>query len=568
MNYIITFILFLSSFSYIFSTNICNIEVQDTLNFGKVKLRANITENIKITNNGNSIAKIYKITFNSHFQNYIEIENSNFPISINPSSDINLIVKLNARQNINLSGILFIQVSCDDYLYSIPVYVKSEITVAEINNAAAVTDNKFGPDLISAMSGYLQNHTSFSYRDARKLFWGSFDKHNGVVECIYTGKTIDPGADPDFTALDSKGFNTEHTWPKSLGAENPPPESDINHLFVSDKTTNDKRANYPFGFVTSGITYENGGSKLGKNSAGKIAFEPRDKYKGNIARGLFYFALRYNNPNKFLDEQESDLRQWLSIDPIDQNELSRNDSVIKYQKKSNLFIEFPELLDRIPSISQKTYPEYVPNYFVSDTGVVFDLSKFDATSKIRIWVTNFSNRSGSDALPFVISNINTKGFDDIFDVEFDTKNLSIPLDNTWYMDISCKNLNKNASGELFINYSNSHSEIVKIHAVNGTVGVDESLVSNNYKVSNYPNPANGFTSIELSGIQNPQEILSAKVYDLVHGEVADLTGKIRFSDSKASVDFSTSSLVKSGQIYFVRFELKNKSIIHPVLFLN
>jgi hypothetical protein len=565
MKIIFTFIVFLSLQVSLLGQNFCNVETIYGHNFDVVVMRSQVSKDIAITNNGNEKVSLNSVIINSHYEDYISFPDFQSPVEIYPSESYTLKVILKAKQNIDFRGIIFLNVTCSNFQYSIPVEIKATITTG---GDARITDNLHGPELIDAISGYLQNHNSFSYRDARKLFWGSFDKKDGLVECVYTGKTIDPGIDPDFAVLDGLGFNTEHTWPRSLGASNEPAESDINHLFVTDKTANDKRANYPFGFVESDITYENGGSKLGKNSDGETVFEVRDKYKGNIARAIFYFAIRYNNPTNFLNRQERDLRAWMQIDPVDASEYSRNDSVIKYQKRSNLFIQYPELLDRMPSISMRAYPEYVPNYFLSDTGIVFDLSKFDASAKIRIWITNFSNKSGNDAIPFVIHGIETSVTEDIFDLEFESQNLFIPVDSIGYIDIKCKNLNINASGRIKINYDNSHSEIVNVYAVNASVSVKD-FNEMHYSVKNYPNPASESTNIELSGIYSSQSLRSVKVYDMLQGEVADITSNVRFSDSKASVDLSPSSIVKSGQVYFVRFEMTSGfSIIHPIIFLN
>jgi hypothetical protein len=544
--------------------NFCNIEAPDSLNYGEVLLRSIVPMELEFVNSGNEKVIINSVYFNSHYNDYLEFDNINTPVEIPANSNFNMNVKLNAKQNINLTGILFINVTCNSFQYSLPIYVNSVITVKPY---AKITDNKFGADLKNAISDYLTGHTSYSYRDARKLFWGSFDKKDGLVECIYTGKTINPGTDPDFAALDALGFNTEHSWPKSLGAENEPAESDINHLFVSDKTTNDKRANHPFGFVTSNVTYENNGSKLGKNSNGETVFEVRDLYKGNIARAMFYFALRYNNPNNFLQKQEDDLREWVKIDPVDYYEGLRNDSVLKYQNRSNLFIEYPELLERIPSLSLGTYPTYQPNYFISDTGIVFDLSKFDATAKIRVWLTNYSNYSDKSAIPFIINKISLTKNVDIFELDFNTSSLIIGLNNQFYVDIICTNMNMEAYSELIVNYSNGHSEKVNIYAIIPQVSVNNSNVDN-YKVLNYPNPAQDFTTIKLSGTNSLDEVLSAKIYDLVHGEIVDVTSQLEYNDNYTSINFKRNSLINSGQVYFVRFELKNKSIIHPILFMN
>lgn len=86
-------------------------------------------------------------------------------------------------------------------------------------------------------------------------------------------------------------------------------------------------------------------SKRGLSSFGEHCFEPPAKHKGNVARALFYFAIRYNHP---IDaNQESFLRQWHKEDPVDQDERERNQLISRYQNNRNLFIDRSELVEQI-----------------------------------------------------------------------------------------------------------------------------------------------------------------------------------------------------------------------------
>ncbi len=563
MNYFVSFLVFLSSFSYLFSSNYCNIEIQDTLNFETIDLRSQTTKNISIKNLGDKVITINQIKINSFYDDYIYFDNQNLPLNINPNEDYNFNITFIAKQNINYRAMIFFQIECDENKFSIPIYIKADISVENLNQDAKITDNKWGADLVNAISSYLQNHNAYSYKDARKLFWASFDRRDNLVECIYTGKTIDPGDDPDFSDLDKKGFNTEHTWPKSLGAEGLPMESDINHLFVTDKTTNDKRANYPFGTVVSNVSYENGGSKLGKNEEGKIVFEPRDISKGNIARAIFYFAVRYNNPNNFLDTQENALRQWLISDPVDELELARNDSVIKYQKKSNLFIEFPELFVRVPSISQKSYPEYKVNYFASDSIIIIN-STNDYNAKF--WISNFSNLSNGTEKELEIEKMELAK-NQFFTVNYDKNNMQIPFNSTKEFDIILNEKNINIDDNLKIIYKDGTEQNIIIKAVNPALSVNN-YIENNLLITNYPNPATNKTTIDIKGLKSVQNIKTIKVYDMHYGFVSDLTNSVINQGDNIQVDLISNNNISKNLIYFVRIELTNQNIIHPIIFLN
>lgn len=151
--------------------------------------------------------------------------------------------------------------------------------------------------------------------------------------------------------IDSKGMNTEHIWPQSFFSSNYPMVSDLNHLRPTFITPNNKRANLPLCYVTDPIYYI-------KSSNAKLdgkCFEPPDRVKGDVARVLFYFVLRYYDrkiTNKmdfenFFTSKVKDYIIWNRIDPPDENEIKRNDLVYKYQGNRNPFIDNPNLIDRI-----------------------------------------------------------------------------------------------------------------------------------------------------------------------------------------------------------------------------
>ena len=138
-------------------------------------------------------------------------------------------------------------------------------------------------------------------------------------------------------------MNIEHTWPQSNGA-NGIAKSDLHHLFPVDSPTNSIRSSLPFCDVIES-KWSNSQSKRGFNSFKEHCFEPPEQHKGNVARALFYFSVRYQMPID--DNQESYLRKWCKQDPIDQDEIDRNDKIKSFQYNSNPFIERPELIEQI-----------------------------------------------------------------------------------------------------------------------------------------------------------------------------------------------------------------------------
>jgi len=230
-------------------------------------------------------------------------------------------------------------------------------TVAYTKTYYSSTQNLFGQALFSALKTRLgQNYAAGSYNAARDQMFMTIDnqKTNGqgaatnTLECVYSGRqttgfTSRSGAQAD-------NFNTEHTIPQSLFSSALPMMSDIHHLFPTDATPNSTRANYPFDTVSSTPSYSLGGSKLGTN-ARRIVFEPRAKQKGPTARAMCYFVVRYQDYDNFFAGQESILRKWVVNYPADTIDRKRNDGVQAFQGNRNPFVDYPQLLERLPSLS-------------------------------------------------------------------------------------------------------------------------------------------------------------------------------------------------------------------------
>lgn len=211
-------------------------------------------------------------------------------------------------------------------------------------------------------------HTPLSYDGAKlKLFQNVFNV-DGVVRCVYTGQ--------DFAIASgyngSSSPNTEHSYCQSwFGTQEPSTKkSDLHHLFPTVQNVNSSRGNMPFGIVTNhttATTYasnNNFHSYRGDCSNGVAVFEPSDQFKGDIARGLLYFSVRYNM-GLTIDNVDMlpYLLQWTSQDPVDSFEQSRNEKNYTFQGNRNPFIDHPEW---IASIWQ--------NSEITNTQITFDIN--------------------------------------------------------------------------------------------------------------------------------------------------------------------------------------------------
>ncbi len=221
--------------------------------------------------------------------------------------------------------------------------------------AYASTQNLWEGALKTALTNLVTGHTSLGYNAARDRMFETIDD-GGVdtIECVYIGRKIYATTR---TAAQNQNFNTEHTWPQSFFNSAEPMQSDIHHLFPTDVTPNAQRANYPFGPVVSNITYNVGGSKLGRRADGANAFEPRDVHKGDVARALFYFMIRHGNQGNYMDvTQENDLRVWHKSDPVSAKEIARNNAIASFQGKRSPFIDHPEFMERITALYTSAAP--------------------------------------------------------------------------------------------------------------------------------------------------------------------------------------------------------------------
>jgi endonuclease I len=187
--------------------------------------------------------------------------------------------------------------------------------------------------LKDALLKIIRNHNPVGYQAAQDYIFEDLDNNDGWVECIYTGKKLQTNSEPSANIM-----NVEHTWPQSLGATGIA-KSDLHHLFASDSRANGIRGNNPFGYV-SNPTWEEGGSKTDRR-----VFEVRKVSRGNTARAIFYFAVRYGKSIEA--SQEKALREWHKQDPVDAAEKRRNDRIHNIQNNRNPFIDRPDFVDMI-----------------------------------------------------------------------------------------------------------------------------------------------------------------------------------------------------------------------------
>ncbi|MEI4528850.1 endonuclease [Priestia megaterium] len=217
---------------------------------------------------------------------------------------------------------------------------------------------KTGNSLKTELHNIIDHHTELSY----SAVWEALKKTdedpanaNNVI-LLYTGrsqaKSTNGGGVDD--------WNREHVWAKSHGDFGTAmgPGTDLHHLRPTDVSVNSTRGN---------LDFDNGGTEHSEalgNYFDSDSWEPRDEVKGDVARMLFYMAVRYegdvsDEPDLELNNTVNNgiapyhgklsvLLQWNTQDPVDDRERHRNDIIYSdYQHNRNPFIDHPEWVNEI-----------------------------------------------------------------------------------------------------------------------------------------------------------------------------------------------------------------------------
>jgi len=283
-------------------------------------------------------------------------------------------------------------------------------------------EGKVGAELKAALHNIIKGHPEFPYTSSGTDVWDILkdtdrDPDNSAnVILLYTGRSVNGAQEYN----DGNGWTREHVWAKSrgdfgteLGAG-----TDVHHLRPCDNSTNTDRNNRWFDNSYT-LHYDDGIATGNYYSDTKWTWEPRDAVKGDVARMIFYMAVRYegnNNepdlevvdyfPDKYSNEplhaKLSSLLQWHFNDPVDSWEKNRNDIIYTdYQHNRNPFIDRPEFVDWI--WSDTTGTGEIANLFFSEyiegTGYNKALEIINASDK-SVDLSDYAILSNSNNSPW------------------------------------------------------------------------------------------------------------------------------------------------------------------------
>ena len=425
------------------------------------------------------------------------------------------------------------------------------------NDYYASTENLNGEALKDELTSIISNNTvSLGYNDARDELYMVIDnqKVNGqnapvnTIECVYTSQTRENYANR--SQLQNMGFNCEHTWPQSYGAEDEPRKSDLHHLYPTNAEANSRRGNNPFGVVTNPNWQENG------SKSSNSLFEPRNEHKGAAARTLFYFAVRYQNESgvssSWLNPQEDILREWCNEFPPDDLEKIRNEAIYTLQNNKNPFVDYPQFVERIADFTtsgNNTKKELEYSDEIIDFGFIED--NVDYTYSFVIYNDGY--------LDITLSDFQLVGAE-VFSLVESPMNTTLPPGEDITIQVGV-NTTSEEGQQASLQFSHdggttaSQTEAIPLFA-NTNVGTGVIPVEPDLKdaIELYPNPAKNYLNIQID------EVFTAKKSLTIY----DVTGKTILS---IKVGDSNQHLLPLNQlrngIYWLQIENDEHKVIKP-----
>jgi len=224
-----------------------------------------------------------------------------------------------------------------------------------------------GPELKSAVSAIAtRGHRPLSYRALWDVLKEA-DKHPtqaGHVIGLYSRNALPlectEGKAP---ASCFATWNREHVWPKSKAfpRRDQWAHTDAHHIAAEMSRCNSLRGNLDLG--EGGQAHPECNSRRGRGAG--ATWEPSDAAKGQVARMLFYVAVRYEGdsladktPNLELVQRATRdgepnlgnlcvLLRWSQQFPVTTKERARHDVILQRQGNRNPFVEQPQLAQRI-----------------------------------------------------------------------------------------------------------------------------------------------------------------------------------------------------------------------------
>lgn len=276
--------------------------------------------------------------------------------------------------------------------------IRIDFTVLDAGNTSAYYQNVnlASPQMLRcSLHETIKGHTVYPYSGSGTNTWTILEiaqedpaNSNRIID-VYRNRSYAKGSDRAGTGS-GLTYNREHSWPNSLGfaSTSLAAYTDTHMLWLSDTDQNGARGNMPYANcpASSGCselaTEVNGGvggagqSNWYKGPNGSSgSFQTWNHRKGEMARAMFYMAIRYegiaaedghdgNIPDLELTDNRSlivntsntaakaymgllsDLLAWHADDLPDTEEVVRNGVIQSFQNNRNPFVDHPEWVSR------------------------------------------------------------------------------------------------------------------------------------------------------------------------------------------------------------------------------
>lgn len=236
---------------------------------------------------------------------------------------------------------------------------------ADTSDYFGIPSDTTGNDLKAQLHDLIDDHEALNYRELwDALAYTDQDPNNpGHVILLYTGWSLPADAHGN----DPSGWNREHVWSKSRGdfGTRQGAGTDLHAIRPAEVTVNTARGNKAFDEGGEPYIDRDGFTNCRRD---QDSWEPRPEVRGDIARMLFYMAVRYEDPELDLELTEDTASQgnkspahgvlttllnWHQQDPPDAYEQERNNRIEQIQGNRNPFIDRPEFVERIWDTSRQ-----------------------------------------------------------------------------------------------------------------------------------------------------------------------------------------------------------------------
>lgn len=230
--------------------------------------------------------------------------------------------------------------------------------------------SKSGAALKSGLSKLIgTGYKDLGYNGAWTAYQTTDVDENGKIIDIYSNYHFSINQKAGSYSKEGDCYNREHTVPQSVFSEASPMKSDIHHLFPTDGYVNNRRSNYPHGYVESAKYTSTNNTRVGSSNSAKnhgynggSVCEVPDEYKGDIARAYFYMVTRYEDRiaswksfDVFDGKSFPAMKKWAintylewnDLDPVSDKEIKRNNAIYALQKNRNPFVDHPEAAHKI-----------------------------------------------------------------------------------------------------------------------------------------------------------------------------------------------------------------------------